>query len=239
MIRLFWSQLLYFWQIIRYRCLTWLAFISLAIVMISMQLVGNPHESAFTAFFQGVSFIQVFQHQVQLPVMWFSYFIIPSLILLNGLQELWQSRTLHLRGLQFAPRKFVQINFVLLALLAIIYSGVTILVLAMSAQLLSLPKLRIGNYVGIQSVLLLFLINCLGIYFLLLLQAAINNFNSALGVMVPLCLLIITAYTAWQNNPLNSLMLVRMNSSNLFELILLILVTGIIYWLSNRVTRLS
>ncbi|WEV50619.1 rhodopsin [Lactobacillus sp. ESL0731] len=239
MMSLFWNQLLYFWQIIRYRCLAWLMFISLAIVMISIQLVGNPRESAFTAFFQGVSFIQVFQHQVQLPVLWFAYFSIPLLILLNSLQELWQSRTLHLRGLQFAPRKFVQINFILLAIIALGYSGITVLVLSVCGQLFKLLTLRVGNYIGIQAVLLLFLINCLGSYFLLLLQAIISCFNSVIGIVIPLCLLIITAYTAWLNNPLNSLMLARVNTTNFFELILLILAASVIYLVSDRFTRLS
>ncbi|MDF7638421.1 rhodopsin [Lactobacillus sp. ESL0791] len=232
--RLFWNQLLYLWQIIRTRLIMWLILICLAIGVVSAQLVGNPYTSGFTLFFQGVTF-----QEIHFPAFWFSYFAVPLLILLNGLRQLWETRTMHLRGLQFAPYKFALINLVLLVLLTLFYVGITIFTLAVCTSLFKLPGLQIGQLKNSQAILSLSVINCLGIYFLLLLQILFSNLHPAIGVIVPFSMLIMTPYTAWHNNPLNALMLARVSRGNILLLILATLITAIIYLITDYFVDLN
>ncbi|EGF48053.1 Rhodopsin-like GPCR superfamily protein, partial [Lacticaseibacillus rhamnosus MTCC 5462] len=94
----------------------WLILINAVVILLSMQTAGNPHATIFSLFFDGVSFRAAETHQVVLPILWFAYFFVPLLVLLNGLQQLWHTRTIHLRGLQIPPRKFAEVNLMLIRL---------------------------------------------------------------------------------------------------------------------------
>ncbi|MFT8501117.1 MAG: rhodopsin, partial [Lacticaseibacillus paracasei] len=130
--RLFNNQFLFFWHIIRTRFLFWLIFISL--IILSTRIAGNPHLTVFSLFFDGVSYATVETHRVTLPILWFAYFFVPLLILLNSFQQLWRTRTLHLRGLQISPRRFSKVNLLLIALVTTVYDVLLIIVMLITAM---------------------------------------------------------------------------------------------------------
>lgn len=230
--QLFWDQLLYLWQIIKQRLLFWLILISLAIVLSNIPFSTNPHYSVFTSFFAGVDFITI-----HLPINWFIYFIIPMLIMLNSFRQLWHARVIQLRGLQYSARTYAKINIELLGLISLVYVLITESIQTLCTLLLQLPMLRINYLSGVETLGLNCLVNWLGILWLLLLQAIINHFNAPLGIIIPITLLIATVYTLWKNNPLNSLMLLRINQNNIISLVITTIITAFIYLLVERHTN--
>ena len=217
--RLFCNQLPFFWYLIRTRFLSWFILMNAVVILLSMQTAGNPHATIFSLFFDGVSFRAAETHRVVLPVLWFAYFFVPLLILLNGLQQLWHTRTIHLRGLQIPPRKFAEVNLMLIALITTIYEVGAIGIMAIAAAF----NLHFGNWQGLAAVGGLFVTTWLGVFLLLLLQAIGNHFSPSLALIIPACLLIVNAYTAIRMNPLGYLMLTRINATNAWHPILVLL----------------
>ena len=164
--RLFCNQLPFFWYLIRTRFLFWFILMNAVVILLSMQTAGNPHATIFSLFFDGVSFRAAETHQVVLPILWFAYFFAPLLILLNVLQQLWHTRTLHLRGLQIPPRKFAEVNLMLIALITTIYEVGAIGIMAIAAAF----NLHFGSWQGLAAVGALFVTTWLGVFLLLLLH---------------------------------------------------------------------
>lgn len=239
--RLFNNQFLFFWHIIRTRFLFWLIFISL--IILSTQITGNPHLTVFSLFFDGVSYATVETHRVTLPILWFAYFFVPLLILLNSFQQLWRTRTLHLRGLQISPRRFSKVNLLLIALVTTVYDVLLITVMLITSTTVYSAELHVGNWNGALAVGGLFCITWLGVFLLLLLQAIGNRFNPPLALIIPASILIMTAYTAFRRNPLSYLMLTRITETNAWCPILILLsitiLTGLGYLVIERSLNLN
>ncbi|EGF48080.1 Rhodopsin-like GPCR superfamily protein, partial [Lacticaseibacillus rhamnosus MTCC 5462] len=68
-----------------------------------------------------------------------------------------------------------------------------------------------------------FVTTWLGVFLLLLLQAIGNHFSPSLALIIPACLLIVSAYTAIRMNPFGYLMLIRISATNAWHPILVLL----------------
>lgn len=223
--RLFLDQLTYFWFIIRTRLLFWLSLICLVTLASAFIFKGNPHFTGYNLVFSGISFDLVRDQHFSFPVLWFVYFIIPLLIILNSFQVLWRNRIIQIRGMGFPPSYFSWINLMLITLFTLGYAFVTVTIATVAVLVTKNPFPNYGSLSGISGFLTLVLLNTLGIILLLLLQEIIAVFNRALGLIMSVSWLIITIYTASKFNPLNYLMISRVNSLNIVAILLYLVIT--------------
>ncbi|AWN34101.1 rhodopsin [Lactobacillus helsingborgensis] len=230
LVNLFWDQFLFLWQIIKSRFLFWLGLISFVILMLKLM----PNSAIVPLFFMGVDFNAVKSRQVILPVFWFVYFVVPLLIVLSGFKQLWQARGMQLRGLRYSPLSFAAVNVGLMGLITIIYVVLTEGIMALVTDFSWLRNFKLMQFQGISALLVLFIINFLGIFLLLIIQTTIGRFNAPLGIIIPFSWLIMTVYTTWKYNPLNSLMLLRVNKNNILLLLATTLLMLIVYLITDR-----
>ncbi|WP_147442460.1 MULTISPECIES: rhodopsin [Lactobacillus] len=193
-----------------------------------------PNSAIVPLFFMGVDFNAVKSRQVILPVFWFVYFVVPLLIVLSGFKQLWQARGMQLRGLRYSPLSFAAVNVGLMGLITIIYVVLTEGIMALVTDFSWLRNFKLMQFQGISALLVLFIINFLGIFLLLIIQTTIGRFNAPLGIIIPFSWLIMTVYTTWKYNPLNSLMLLRVNKNNILLLLATTLLMLIVYLITDR-----
>ena len=230
LVNLFWDQFLFLWQLIKLRFLFWLGLINFVILM--LKLMSNS--AIVPIFFMGVDFNAVKSRQVILPVFWFVYFVVPLLIVLSGFKQLWQVRGMQLRGLRYSPLSFAVVNVGLMGLITLIYVVLTEGIMALVTDFSWLRRFKLMQFYGLSASLVLVIINFLGIFLLLIIQATIGRFNSPLGIIIPISWLIMTVYTTWKYNPLNSLMLLRVNKNNILLLLATTLLMLIVYLITDR-----
>ena len=230
LVNLFWDQFLFLWQLIKSRFLFWLGLISFVILMLKLM----PNFAIVPIFFMGVDFNAVKSRQVILPVFWFVYFVVPLLIVLSGFKQLWQARGMQLRGLRYSPLSFAVVNVGLMGLITIIYVVLTEGIMTLMTDFSWLRNFKLLQFHGISALLVLVIINFLGIFLLLLIQVTIGRFNAPLGIIIPISWLIMTVYTTWKYNPLNSLMLLRVNKNNVLLLLATTLLMLIVYLITDR-----
>ncbi|KAB1969540.1 MULTISPECIES: LPXTG cell wall anchor domain-containing protein [Lacticaseibacillus] len=226
--RLFQNQFFFYWHIIRIRLLFWLIFMNLAIIILTFQIAGNPHTSVINLFFDGTSYAMVETHHVILPVLWFVYFFAPLLISLNSFKQLWQARTMHLRGLQIPPRQFANVNLLLLGFITTTYCASTMT----SMLLASIATSRAAHSTTPVTFSELLCLTWLGVFTLLLIQAIVNRLNPPLALVIPAAILIATAYSANRHNPFGFLMLSRLPATGTWNAILIWLGIAIVMTLS-------
>ncbi|NVY96762.1 hypothetical protein HU830_06285 [Lactobacillus sp. DCY120] len=222
--RLLEQQLIYLYQIIKARFWGWLGLMLVAVIILSFQLRGNPNLSGYGLLFNGTD-----PQQLQLPVWWFVFFVIPTLIVLDAFKQLWHRRTQHLRGLQFKPSDFLHVNVLLLGCLALVYSGLIFLALGAASSCFQLTSINFGSWSGQEALWGCWASSYLGILILLFLQVTLENLNGALALAIPLSWLVITAYSALKFNPLNKLMLVRISAGQEWLALGQLLVTTIFF----------
>lgn len=230
LVNLFWDQFLFLWQLIKSRFLFWLGLISFVILMLKLM----PNSAIVPIFFMGVDFNAVKSRQVILPVFWFVYFVVPLLIVLSGFKQLWQVRGMQLRGLRYSPLSFAVVNIGLMGLITLIYVALTEGIMALVTDFSWLKNFKLLQFHGLSALLVLVIINFLGIFLLLIIQATIGRFNAPLGIIIPFSWLIMTVYTTWKYNPLNSLMLLRVNNNNFLLLLATTLLMLIVYLITDR-----
>ena len=230
LVNLFWDQFLFLWQLIKSRFLFWLGLISFVILMLKLM----PNFAIAPLFFMGVDFNAVKSRQVILPVFWFVYFVVPLLIVLSGIKQLWQVRGMQLRGLRYSPLNFAVVNIGLMGLITLIYVALTEGIMALVTDFSWLKNFKLLQFHGLSALLVLVIINFLGIFLLLIIQATIGRFNAPLGIIIPFSWLIMTVYTTWKYNPLNSLMLLRINKNNILLLLVTTLLMLIVYLITDR-----
>ena len=230
LVNLFWNQFLFLWQLIKSRFLFWLGLISFVILMLKLM----PNSAIVPIFFMGVDFNAVKSRQVILPVFWFVYFVVPLLIVLSGFKQLWQVRGMQLRGLRYSPLSFAVVNIGLMGLITLIYVALTEEIMALVTDFSWLKNFKLLQFHGLSALLVLVIINFLGIFLLLIIQTTIGRFNAPLGIIIPFSWLIMTVYTTWKYNPLNSLMLLRVNKNNIQLLLATTLLMLIIYLITDR-----
>ena len=230
LVNLFWDQFLFLWQLIKARFLFWLGLISFVILMLKLM----PNSAIVPIFFMGVDFNAVKSRQVILPVFWFVYFVVPLLIVLSGFKQLWQVRGMQLRGLRYSPLSFAVVNIGLMGLITLIYVALTEGIMALVTDFSWLKNFKLLQFHGLSALLVLVIINFLGIFLLLIIQATIVRFNSPLGIIIPFTWLIMTVYTTWKYNPLKSLMLLRVNNNNFLLLLATTLLMLIVYLITDR-----
>ena len=230
LVNLFWDQFLFLWQLIKSRFLFWLGLISFVILMLKLM----PNSAIVPIFFMGVDFNAVKSRQVILPVFWFVYFVVPLLIVLSGIKQLWQVRGMQLRGLRYSPLSFAVVNIGLMGLITLIYVALTEGIMALVTDFSWLKNFKLLQFHGLSALLVLVIINFLGIFLLLIIQTTIGRFNAPLGIIIPFSWLIMTVYTTWKYNPLNSLMLLRVNNNNFLLLLATTLLMLIVYLITDR-----
>lgn len=230
LVNLFWDQFLFLWQLIKSRFLFWLGLISFVILMLKLM----PNSAIVPIFFMGVDFNAVKSRQVILPVFWFVYFVVPLLIVLSGIKQLWQVRGMQLRGLRYSPLNFAVVNIGLMGLITLIYVALTEGIMALVTDFSWLKNFKLLQFHGLSALLVLVINNFLGIFLLLIIQATIGRFNAPLGIIIPFSWLIMTVYTTWKYNPLNSLMLLRINKNNILLLLVTTLLMLIVYLITDR-----
>ena len=230
LVNLFWDQFLFLWQLIKSRFLFWLGLISFVILMLKLM----PNSAIVPIFFMGVDFNAVKSRQVILPVFWFVYFVVPLLIVLSGIKQLWQVRGMQLRGLRYSPLSFAVVNIGLMGLITLIYVALTGGIMTLVTDFSWLKNFKLLQFHGLSALLVLVIINFLGIFLLLIIQATIGRFNAPLGIIIPFSWLIMTVYTTWKYNPLNSLMLLRINKNNILLLLVTTLLMLIVYLITDR-----
>ena len=230
LVNLFWDQFLFLWQLIKSRFLFWLGLISFVILMLKLM----PNSAIVPIFFMGVDFNAVKSRQVILPVFWFVYFVVPLLIVLSGIKQLWQARGMQLRGLRYSPLSFAVVNVGLMGLITLIYVVLTEGIMGLVTDYSWLRNFKLLQFHGLPALLVLFIINFLGIFLLLIIQTTIGRFNAPLGIIIPFSWLIMTVYTTWKYNPLNSLMLLRVNNNNFLLLLATTLLMLIVYLITDR-----
>ena len=230
LVNLFWDQFLFLWQLIKSRFLFWLGLISFVILMLKLM----PNSAIVPLFFMGVDFKAVKSCQVVLPVFWFVYFVVPLLIVLSSFKQLWQVRGMQLRGLRYSPLSFAAVNVGLMGLITLIYVALTEGIMALVTDFSWLKNFKLLQFHGLSALLVLVIINFLGIFLLLIIQATIGRFNAPLGIIIPFSWLIMTVYTTWKYNPLNSLMLLRVNNNNFLLLLATTLLMLIVYLITDR-----
>lgn len=235
LVNLFWDQFLFLWQIIKSRFLFWLGLISFVILMLKLM----PNSAIVPLFFMGVDFKAVKSCQVVLPVFWFVYFVVPLLIVLSSFKQLWQVRGMQLRGLRYSPLSFAAVNVGLMGLITIIYVVLTEGIMTLMTNFSWLRNFKLLQFHGLPALLVLFIINFLGIFLLLIIQTTIGHFNAPLGIIIPFSLCILTIYTTWKYNPLNSLMLLRVNKNNILLILVTTLLMIIVYLITNRYSELD
>ena len=230
LVNLFWDQFLFLWQLIKSRFLFWLGLISFVILMLKLM----PNSAIVPIFFMGVDFNAVKSRQVILPVFWFVYFVVPLLIVLSGIKQLWQVRGMQLRGLRYSPLNFAVVNIGLMGLITLIYVALTEGIMALVTDFSWLKNFKLLQFHGLSALLVLVINNFLGIFLLLIIQATVGRFNAPLGIIIPFSWLIMTVYTTWKYNPLNSLMLLRINKNNILLLLVTTLLMLIVYLITDR-----
>ena len=230
LVNLFWDQFLFLWQLIKSRFLFWLGLISFVILMLKLM----PNSAIVPIFFMGVDFRAVKSSQVILPVFWFVYFVVPLLIVLSGFKQLWQVRGMQLRGLRYSPLSFAVVNVGLMGLITLIYVALTEGIMTLVTDFSWLKNFKLLQFHGLSALLVLVIINFLGIFLLLIIQTTIGRFNAPLGIIIPFSWLIMTVYTTWKYNPLNSLMLLRVNKNNILLLLATTLLMLIVYLITDR-----
>ena len=230
LVNLFWDQFLFLWQLIKSRFLFWLGLINFVILMLKLM----PNFAIVPIFFMGVDFRAVKSRQVILPVFWFVYFVVPLLIVLSGIKQLWQVRGMQLRGLRYSPLSFTVVNVGLMGLITLIYVALTGGIITLVTDFSWLKNFKLLQFHGLSALLVLVIINFLGIFLLLIIQTTIGRFNAPLGIIIPFSWLIMTVYTTWKYNPLNSLMLLRVNNNNFLLLLATTLLMLIVYLITDR-----
>lgn len=235
LVNLFWDQFLFLWQLIKARFIFWLGLISFVILMLKLM----PNSAIVPLFFIGVDFNDVKSGQVILPVFWFVYFVVPLLIVLSSFKQSWQVRGMQLRELGYSPLSFAAVNVGLMGLITIIYVVLTEGIMALVTDFSWLRNFKLMQFQGISALLVLFIINFLGIFLLLIIQTTIGHFNAPLGIFIPFSLCIITVYTTWKYNPLNSLMLLRVNKNNVLLLLATTLLMIIVYLIIDGCSELD
>ena len=188
LVNLFWDQFLFLWQLIKARFIFWLGLISFVILMLKLM----PNSAIVPLFFIGVDFNAVKSGQVILPVFWFVYFVVPLLIVLSSFKQLRQIRGMQLRGLRYSPFSFAAVNVGLMGLITIIYVLLTEGIMALVTDFSWLRHFKLMQFQGISALLVLFIINFLGIFLLLIIQTTIGRFNAPLGIIIPFSLCVLT-----------------------------------------------
>lgn len=216
------SQIIYLWHYIKKRYFIWMGIWIIGLVVINFQVQNYP-VNLLHEVFDGISFSEIQNHVLRLPVMWLVCFFCPELIFLNSINEVQIKRGVIFRGMQFSPLQLVIGNIVGIIFFSVTYSMINMGIIFLLIKKVTSDLLKIG--------ILIFL----GVTLLLILQAIIGVYSNVLGVIVPLILLIGTAYLKISWNPLNYLMLTRKESIRIILYVVIIeIIIFIVYSVKGK-----
>ncbi|KRM71878.1 hypothetical protein [Lacticaseibacillus brantae] len=214
---LFIAQWWYLWQLIRRRFIVGLGLVASTAVFMGQQVATNPRSGVFTLFFAGTSLTDIAQGHVQLPILWFVFFLTPTLIFVGVWSSLLQHRWPMLRALMYTRVQIGLVNFGLILAAAVAYSGLILAAIFLSQWGFhghDPSGLSPNGYMGWYWLVVAVLI------FLLMIQYLVSLLNPRLDLVVISSLLVISAYSSWNWNPLAMAMLLQqqsaLNDSHLF-----------------------
>lgn len=213
------SQAAYLWHCIKKRVVIWISLWIIVLVVMSKQLQPSSL-NLVQEVFDGISFSEIETHVLKFPVMWFVCFFGPELVFLNSINEAQVKREIIFRGMRFSPLKLAVSHLMEIIFFSIGYSVISIGAIFLLEQKVTANLIKVGIMISI------------GTLFLLLLQVILGQYLSLLGIVVPLVLLVGTAYLPIKWNPLNYLMLARQGRS---EILLKAVTLEVIIFMVNSI----
>lgn len=184
----------------------WMSLIVSTEILIGVQFAGNLKFSVWQVFFDGTSFQEISGGHVSIPILWFCYLIIPSLILLNSTGEMLEKDLIKLHGLGFTKTQMAINNMLLTSLTTVFYVAITLVVLLIFKKI---PNYYLGLGIIVTS------------FSLQLMQLIIQLFNLVVSLFIPVMILIGTMYSSNEFNPINITMLLRMDSIQTIQLLII------------------
>lgn len=199
----------YFWKIIRLRFISWVVLIILVSLGLALQYSGNPHITIITLFFSGTSYLELTTHHVSFPILWLTYFIIPCFFILNSTKELYKKYICQLRGLQFSNAEIHWNSLIAMLFFTFIYTLITFNWFLLITQIWFKSDLFSISFNEIKEYVLFVFVIMMGLFSIVLIQSLFNLFNNTLGIIVPIVILLFTAFSTWKLNPFSGLMTLR------------------------------
>lgn len=203
------TVIIYVWKTIRLRFISWIILILLVSLGLGIQYLGNPHVTIITLFFSGTSYIELITHHVSIPILWLTYLVIPCFFILNGTKEIYKKFIYQLRGLQFSNVE-IHLNILIATLFfTFLYNLITftwfwgITQIGGKFDFLSVSTNEFMEYAFFMFIILM------GLFSIVLIQALFNLINHTLGIIVPITILLFTAFSTWKLNPFSGLMILR------------------------------
>lgn len=223
---LFIAQWWYLWQLIRRRFIIGVGLVILTAVFMGQQVATNPRSGVFTLFFAGTSLTDIAQGHVQLPILWFVFFLTPTLIFVGVWSSLLQLRWPMLRALMYTRVQIGLVNFGLILAVVVAYSGLILAAIFLSQWGFHGHEpsgLSPNGYTGWYWLVVAVLI------FLLVIQYLVSLLNPRLDLVVISGLLVVSAYSSWNWNPLAMAMLLRQQGTLNNLHLLFVTVTDVIF----------
>jgi len=235
MIKLCISQLNIFTLLIKKRFYLWVIMLSIAIIFLSKQSVDNPRVNIFSIFFRGISIAELTEIPIQLPVVWFVYFIAPIFIVGTSLIEIWEKKIIILRGLQYNKSNYFIINILCLVYITVIYTGIIIgIMYTVNLFVKSNHNLKVST----TEITILIMGIVLNVFLLLLIYSAISLFNKYLGIIACVFNIVLAPYTKLVINPLNLTMMSRYQEIPVLKTVFILIITSffmcIIYYFALK-----
>lgn len=215
-------QFRYYWQLVKFRFL--LISIGLGIVswLVGWQLTGSIYPNVVARFFSGPTALDIRSKEIIFPSLWLGYFIFPLIMVGDSFKLLWQRHAVQLFGYRFSKANFAQINLLLVSLIAGVYTLVEIATMALVTLLNGTTQLRISSFNGGSAWLLWGALVYGQVLMLLLIQMLGSLASSALGLIAPTVLLVLTIYWPNQYNPLNQSIFQRVTVLNMTTILITI-----------------
>ncbi|MCT4457678.1 hypothetical protein EFP00_09685 [Lactiplantibacillus paraplantarum] len=197
----------------------------------------NPMQSSLERIATGPSLATVASGNPYLPIFWIALLILPTLIVGNGIQNMWQSLFQQIKGLGFSKRQFGIVNVILLILINLGYLIAIQLLLAL-VDLFTLGVHRMLNGETLHNHVYLSVNLFLALLLLSLVQQIFSWLHRGFLLIMPLVLLVYTAFTAHVQNPLNLTMWSRISEVHSLQSFICagfvaLMIVGYIYFYGN------
>ncbi|WP_338208043.1 hypothetical protein [Lactiplantibacillus paraxiangfangensis] len=192
----------HYWQLIKVRFRLIMFVLIILILTVGHQVSDSAYPHAIAQFFAAPTAFEIAHGEIVFPVFWLGYFSFPLIIVNNSFQQLWQAHAVQLRGFQFSKLSFGRLNLQLLSLTALAIDGLTIVSLWLAQSWWPKVAFSVGSIKGATAWALWAMILFLDLLLLLMVQQICNLISPAIGLIIPVILLVLTIYWPNPQNPL-------------------------------------
>ncbi|CAJ1225001.1 hypothetical protein [Lactiplantibacillus xiangfangensis] len=192
----------HYWQLIKVRFRLIMPVLISLMLTVGYQVTDSNYPHAIAQFFAAPTAVELAHGEITFPVFWLGYFCFPLIIVNNSFQQLWQAHAVQLRGFQFSKLSFGRLNLQLLGLTALAIDGLTIVTLWLTQSWWSKVAFSVGPIKGASAWALWAAILFLELLLLLMVQQLCNIVSPAIGLIIPVVLLVLTIYWPNPQNPL-------------------------------------